>query len=276
METKTIKLNSGRDIHTCFAGDPASPPLLLIHGWPASHLLWRNIIPQLSEQFYVIAPDLPGHGQSDKHLDRAFDLSFLRQFILDFMDSLSLETVNLTAHDLGGMGALSLAARHPDRIDKFIIMNTAPYAEASFRLRMSLFLLRQPILARFLLHPFVFKQVLKTGIHNNHLLTPELVDCFRSPWFLDGRSIKAFSKTIQMPLKDMAEPVANLKRIKAPTLILWGKKDIFFPFSIARRLHQDIVNSQLVGVENAAHFCQEEEPAFIARTITAFLNDQPL
>ena len=147
---------------------------------------------------------------------------------------------------------------------------------ASYRLRMSLFLLRQPILARSLLHPFVFKQVLKTGIYNNHLLTRELVARFRAPWILDSKSIRAFSKTIQMPLINMAEPVDHLKRIKAPTLILWGKKDIFFPFQIARRLYQDIENSQLIGVENAAHFCQEEEPAFIARAIAAFLNDQPL
>ncbi len=276
MKTISVSLKNGDTIHTCIAGNPSHPPLVLLHGWPASHLLWRNIIPALSDQFYVIAPDLPGHGYSDKPVDCRYDLDFFKEFILDFMDTMSLETTSLVAHDLGGMAGLSFAARHPDRLDKFIIMNTCPYPDVSLRLRLSLFALRQPALAGLLLTPFIFKQLLKTGIHNHDLITPELISCFRTPWLDDGAGKKAFSKTIGAPLDQMAESVDKIKEIKTPTLILWGKKDIFFPFAIARRLHQDLENSTLVGIENSAHFCQEEEPEFIARAISAFMNGQPI
>lgn len=79
-----------------------------------------------------------------------------------------------------------------------------------------------------------------------------------------------------MPLNELVEPVEALNSIKLPTLILWGKKDLFFHFSTARRLYQDLENSQLVGVENAAHFCQEEAPGYIARAITAFMSEKPV
>ncbi len=271
METKNIRLKSGLNIHTTTAGNLQNPPLVLLHGWPASGALWRNIIPKLSDSFYVIAPDLPGHGNSDKPLTVKYDLDFLRTFLQEFLDALNLETVHLAAHDLGGVAALSFVARHPERIHKFIIMNTSPYNDFSLRLRFSLFLLRQPVLARFLLLPFVFKQVLKTGIYNHDLITKALSDIFRAPWVKDIAGVRAFSRTIAEPLSTLVEPVDRLKSIKVPTLILWGKKDIFFPFNIARRLHQDLENSTLIGVENAAHFCQEEEPEFIARMIDEFI-----
>jgi pimeloyl-ACP methyl ester carboxylesterase len=273
MESKIIKLKNGLSINTVLSGNPAHPAVVLLHGWPASSLLWRNIIPRLCDKFYVIAPDLPGHGYSDKPMDVDYSLAFLRSFVLQFLDALHLDTATLAAHDLGGTAALSVAARHPERLDNLIIMNTCPYAVSSYRLKLALFLLRQQILARFLLHhPFLFKQVLKTGIYNTHLLTRELIECFRTPWLSDENSIRAFAKTIDAPLDDMVEPVDNIKGIKIPSLVLWGKKDIFFPFSIARRLHQDLENSSLVGIENSAHFCQEEEPEFIARKILEFLS----
>jgi pimeloyl-ACP methyl ester carboxylesterase len=272
MESKIIKLKNGLSINTVLSGNPAHPAVVLLHGWPASSLLWRNIIPRLCDKFYVIAPDLPGHGKSDKPRDAIYTLAFLRQFVLDFSDALGLDAICLAAHDLGGMAALSLAARHPEHINKLIIMNTCPYSEISLRLKLSLLVLKQPLLTGVLLHPFILRQVLKTGIHNPRLITPQLVSCYREPWITENLGRRAFSKTIDPTIEQMTEPVEMIKAITTPTLILWGKKDIFFPFSIARRLHQDLEHSKLVGIENSAHFCQEEEPGFIAREISRFLS----
>lgn len=274
MDTKQIKLKSGITIYTRIAGDPSRPPVVLLHGWPSSSLLWRNIIPDLSHDFHVLAPDLPGHGQSDKPLDVDYNLAFLRRFILDFTDATGLDKITLVAHDLGGMAGLSFAARHPERLDTFVIMNTCPYADVSLRFRLSIFALSRPLLSRFFLHPFAFKQVLKTGIHQHHLITPDLLASFRSHWMMDKDSIRSFAHTIAVPVSRMVEPVETLREIKCPTLILWGKKDRFFPFRLARRLHQDLDNSQLLGIENTAHFCQEEAPGFVTRAIASFLNEK--
>lgn len=276
MQTKTFKFKNGITIFTRIMGDSTKPAIVLLHGWPSSSLLWRNIMPVLAQDFFVLAPDLPGHGNSDKPLNVAYSLSFFRQFILDFFDAAGISKAHLAAHDLGGSGALSFAVHHSDRIQKFIIMNTSPYPVRSIRLKLSLYLLRQPWLSRFFLHPIILKQVLKTGIYNPSNTTPEVIALFRTPWVKDSTTVSAFSRTIGLPANELVEPVDKIKTIQIPTLILWGKKDLYFPFSTARRLHQDIAASRLVGVENAGHFCQEEEPEFIARTMHRFLIDEKI
>ena len=70
----------------------------------------------------------------------------------------------------------------------------------------------------------------------------------------------------------MAITKKDLNSITLPTLILWGKKDVFFPMRVAARLHHDIKTSTRIGVEKAAHFLQEEQPDFIQKEMISFLN----
>ena len=268
-----VTLKNNMKIHTLIEGDQSNPPLILIHGWPSSCYLWRHMIPELSKHFYVFAPDLPGHGKSDKPYNAIYDLNFLRGFILDFYDALNLKTASLAAHDLGGMAGLSFAVKHPERLDKFIIMDTSPYAKWSFLLHLSIYLLKQKHLTWIFLNRFVFKQVLKNGFYNKKIITPRVLDLFRNPWVSSKEGRQAFSKTIEIPPSQMVEPKEALQKIESHTLILWGKNDFFFPYKIARKLHQDIKNSILVGVDKAGHFLQEEQPEFICQQIISFLKD---
>ncbi|MCD4676470.1 MAG: alpha/beta hydrolase [Desulfobacula sp.] len=273
MEGQYLTLKNNMKIHTLIKGDKSNPPLVLIHGWPSSSLLWRHMIPELSKHFYVLAPDLPGHGKSDKPENATYDLAFLRGFILDFYDAFDLKTASLAAHDLGGMAALSFAVRHPERLDKFIIMDTSPYHEWPFLLQSSIFLLKQNYLTWIFLNRFIFKQILINGFYNNNFITPEVIDIFRTPWINSKKGKKAFSKTIKIPPSQMVESKEALQTIKSPTLILWGKNDFFFPFKTARQLHKDIKNSTLVSVEKAGHFLQEEQPRYIQEQIISFLKE---
>ncbi|MBA4394503.1 MAG: hypothetical protein C0407_13200, partial [Desulfobacca sp.] len=156
MNEQQITFNSGLKINTIIAGDPSHPPLVLIHGWPSSAYLWRHMIPELAKHFYVIAPDIPGHGKSDKPSNIQYDLNFLRGFILDVFEAFDLKTASLACHDLGGMAGLSFAVRHPERLEKLIVMDTSPYADWPFLLHLSIFLLKQKSLTGFFLNRFVF------------------------------------------------------------------------------------------------------------------------
>lgn len=274
MEKRYVILKNNMKIHTLIKGDETNPPLVLLHGWPSSSLLWRHLIPDLSKHFYVLAPDLPGHGKSDKPETAIYDLNFLRGFIHDFFDAFNLKTAHLCVHDLGGMAGLSFAVRHPERLNKFIIMNTSPYSEWSSALYISILLLKQTFLTRLFLNRFVFKQVLNNGFYNKALITSEVLDIFRSPWIASNDGMKAFSRTIDIPPELMVENRDLLRKIHIPTLILWGRKDVFFPFGIARQLHQDIKTSTLVAVEKAGHFLQEEQPEFILKEMISFLSRQ--
>ncbi len=272
MESRTITLKKNVTIHTLIKGDRSNPPLVLIHGWPSSSSLWRHMISELSKHFYVLAPDLPGFGKSDKPINAVYDLGFLRSFILDFIDEAGIESAHLAAHDLGGMAGLSFAVHHPDRLRKFIIMDTSPYPEWPVALHLSIFALKQKYLTWLFLNRFIFKLVLKNGFYNKELITKDVIDFFRTPWVSSREGKIAFSRTIQIPASQMVEKKEALQSIKVPTLIVWGKNDFFFPFSIAKKLHKDIRNSTLVGVKNAGHFLQEEQPEFILRQVIPFLN----
>lgn len=273
MESLNLTLKNNLKIHTLVKGDPSKPALVLVHGWPSSGLLWRHMIPELSKHFYVLVPDMPGHGKSDKPKNTSYDLPFLRNFILDYFDALDLKTASLAAHDLGGMAALSFAVRHPDRLEKFIIMNTSPFPEWSFRLHLTIYLLKQKNLAWFFLNPYIFKHVLKDCFYNKKMITPEVIDIFRAPWIHSKSGHRAFSKTIEIPPELMVEPEENLKKITTPTLILWGKNDVLFPLKTARRLHKLIKFSSLVGVNKAGHFLQEEQPEFVQQQLISFLKE---
>ncbi len=274
MECQTITLKSNLKINTLIQGDKTGPALVLLHGWPSSSLLWRHLIPELSKHFYVLVPDLPGHGKSDKPETARYDLAMFRSFILDFFDALDLKKAHLCVHDLGGMAGLSFAVRHPERINKFIVMNTSPYSNWSFAIRASIFLLKQKALTRFFLNRFIFREVLKNGFYNKQLVTSKTVNIFRSSWTESKQDRDAFSRTIAVPPEFMVEDREALRKINLSTLILWGKKDVFFPFKIAKMLHEDIKTSSLAAVDKAGHFLQEEQPEFILREIMGFLTQK--
>ncbi len=271
MESSFIKLNNNLTIHTRRAGNPSSPPLVLIHGWPSSGLLWRQMIPELSKKFHVLVPDLPGHGKSDKPENMDYDLDFLRGFILDFYDATDLKKASLIVHDLGGMAGLSFAVRHRERLEKFVVMNTSPYSDWHPLLSFTIALLKQPVLTPFFLNKTIFRQVLSNGFYNNSLISSDLLNLFLTPWTNSPQGRKAFSKTIAIPPVRMVESPHALRTIDTPTLILWGTKDRFFPFKYARRLHQDIQNSKLIAIEKAGHFLQEEQPDLINNALMEFL-----
>ena len=113
------QVNSLR-IHYLAAGtpDPNTPPILLLHGFPTSSHLYRNILPELGKTHRAIALDLPGYGLSDKPLDAKYNLTFYETILEGFLDALDIHDTDLVVHDLGGPVDLYWALRHPDRVYK--------------------------------------------------------------------------------------------------------------------------------------------------------------
>lgn len=112
---------AGSKISAVVAGKPNDPALLLLHGLPSSSRTFRNIIPRLSEACFVIAPDLPGSGQSDLILDPTFPR--FTDLIEGLLAKLSVRNAYLYVHDYGAPVALDLAMRDPSRVLGLIIQN---------------------------------------------------------------------------------------------------------------------------------------------------------
>lgn len=110
-------LSSGTRIRVVERGDPASPPLLLVHGWGCSAFVFRRNMPALSDAgFRVIAVDLKGHGLSDKPIDsREYTIDALVEHLLEILNALGLERPALAGHSLGGSLIYHFASKHPHR-----------------------------------------------------------------------------------------------------------------------------------------------------------------
>jgi pimeloyl-ACP methyl ester carboxylesterase len=125
---KTVKID-GLTIAYREAGDPSSPKLVLLHGFPASSHQYRNLIPALADRFHVIAPDYPGFGQSDMPDPTSFDYTFdkLSEITEHFLKDRGFDHYGLFVQDYGGPVGFRIVGRHPEALDWLIIQNTNAY-----------------------------------------------------------------------------------------------------------------------------------------------------
>ncbi|MBW2162329.1 MAG: alpha/beta fold hydrolase [Deltaproteobacteria bacterium] len=121
-------------LHYTEAGE--GDPILLLHGFPTSSHLYRNILPQLAKTHRAIALDLPGYGLSDKPLDVRYDYDFYTDVLNSFLDALGIGETNLVVHDLGGPVGLYWAIQNPGRVPKLVILNTLVYPETSWAVKL--------------------------------------------------------------------------------------------------------------------------------------------
>jgi pimeloyl-ACP methyl ester carboxylesterase len=123
-------------IHYLEAGE--GEPILLIHGFPTSSHLWRNVIPELAKTHRAIAIDLPGYGLSDKPLDVKYDFAFFEEVLEGFLDALDIHDTDLAVHHLGGLIGLFWAVRHPRRVKQLVLLNTLLYPATSWTVKLLL------------------------------------------------------------------------------------------------------------------------------------------
>src|SRR5262249_33832226 len=104
------------------------PPVLLLHGWPTSSFLWRDVMPAMARTNCVVALDLPGFGDSDKPAGR-YSFDFYERALDGFLDRLEMDPVGLVGHDIGGPIAVHWALRNRDRVTGIALLNTLLYPE---------------------------------------------------------------------------------------------------------------------------------------------------
>ena len=127
---KTVAID-GLDVFYREAGDPANPTILLLHGFPTSSHMFRDLIPALSDQFHLVAPDYPGYGYSSMPSVDEFDYSFdnLANIVGKFIDKVGLKTYSLYLMDYGAPVGFRIATKHPKRVESLIIQNGNAYVE---------------------------------------------------------------------------------------------------------------------------------------------------
>ena len=262
------------------AGPATAATILLLHGFPTSSHMFRNLIPALADTYHVIAPDLPGFGFSDAPDRKRFRYTFqnLAKVIDDFTQALGLQRFAIYVFDYGAPVGLRLALAHPERIDAIISQNGNAYEEGlSDGWNPIQKYWKEPnaenrAALRQFLAPETTKWQYVHGIEDESLVAPE-------SYTLDSALLASpGNDEIQLDLfLDYASNVAlypkfqEYFRIKQPSLLaVWGKNDPFFLPPGAEAFKRDNPNAE-VHFYDTGHFALETHHQEIAGAIRDFL-----
>jgi len=263
------------------AGQVGAPKLLLLHGFPSAGHMFRELIPRLADKFHVIAPDLPGFGQSDMPSRDKFDYTFdnIATVIDRFTEVVSLNRFAIYVFDYGAPTGFRLAVRHPERIAAIISQNGNAYEEGLSEGW-------DPIRAYWMKPSEANRKALRAflspettiwqythGVPDTTLVSP------------DGFSLDNFylarpgADEIQLDLfGDYKTNVAlypkfqnYLRKYRPPFLAVWGKNDPFFLPAGAEAFKRDIPNAEVRFVDTG-HFALETHCDEIAGAIREFLS----
>ena len=278
---KTIEVD-GLEIFYRQAGPPEAPTILLLHGFPTSSRMFRNLIPALSDRFCLLAPDYPGFGSSAMPAVDEFDYTFdhLAEIVDRFVEKLAVDRYSLYVMDYGAPVGFRIAARHPERIEALIVQNGNAYEEG----------LRdfwEPIKAYWkdktprnaaalrdtLLTLDATRWQYTNGVRDVQTVAPD--NWFHDQYLMD----RPGNKDIQLQLfyDYGANPPlypqwqAYFRQYQPPTLIAWGKNDFIFPADGAHPYMRDLPNAEL-HLLDTGHFALEEDGHVIAGLIGDFLS----
>jgi pimeloyl-ACP methyl ester carboxylesterase len=267
------------------AGPPDAPTLLLLHGFPTSSHMFRDLIPRLADRYHLVAPDYPGFGYSACPGIAEFKYTFdhLTDVIEGFTEQLRLDRYLLYLQDFGGPVGFRLAARHPQRVQALLLQNanayeagmTAPIHDWLVALSQDRSPAARARAAPVFELPYTKRQYLE-GVADPSLVSPDAWE--HAQWGMD----RAGNKDIQYELH--ANYASNFERYKEwhayfrqhqpPTLVMWGAGDFVFGVPGARAYQQDLKSCELHILEGAAHFALETHAAEIAALIREFLGRQ--
>jgi pimeloyl-ACP methyl ester carboxylesterase len=291
-EFRRVPLRGGVTLNVALAGDPANPPVILLHGFPESHRTWREVAPPLQDDFYLIMPDQRGFAGSDRpHGIESYKTELLVDDIFALADALAIERLALVGHDWGGAVAWSAALRGDQRLTRLAIVN-AP-------------------------HPVVFQKSLIESADQR--AASQYITAFRAPgfdrmveqngydWFFEktfgghvdlGKIPEAEKRQyiaewsqpgafdamlnwyraarVMVPPPGLTVPLPDwllrtFPKVRVPTLVVWGMKDsALLPIQLDG-LDALVEDLAIVQLPEAGHFAPWEAPDEVSAALRPFL-----
>jgi pimeloyl-ACP methyl ester carboxylesterase len=267
------------------AGPKDAPHVLLLHGFPTSSHMFRNLIPELADRFHVVAPDYPGFGHSSMPHTGEFEYTFdrLAEVMDTFTSRVGIDRYALYLQDYGAPIGFRLAVKHPDRVRALVIQNGNAYEEGlrDFWEPLKAYW-REPndahreTLAKFL-ELDATKWQYTHGVRRLERVSPD-------NWLIDQALLRRpGNREIQLQLfysygSNLAlysQWQAYLRRHQPPTLIVWGKNDQIFPAEGAHPYKRDLTDVEF-HLLDTGHFALEEEGDTIAGLMHRFLESHLL
>ena len=245
------------------------PVVLLLHGFASSIYTWTDILPELARRHDVVALDFPGFGGSE--IPAGLTGSRLARVVPALMDQLAIPRATLVGNSLGGGVAAVVAARHPDRVERLVLLDAAGFNLAPSDRPLMLRLIGSAPSVALLEHLPVRRSLvrlsLKQVFHDDARVTHEKIEEYLAPLVRPG--VVAAVQSLLQSGEGLGLPGA-LRDVRAPTLVIWGRQDTWIPVGDADRFVAAIPGARKVVIEDCGHVPQEENPAEVARLIAEF------
>ena len=276
---QTISID-GLDIFYREAGSRDNPTILLLHGFPTSSHMFRNLMPVLADRFHLVAPDYPGFGNSSMPTVNEFDYTFdrLAEVMEKFIIAIDLKQYSLYVMDYGAPIGYRIAAKYPERVQTLIVQNGNAYEEGLrefWEPIKAYWQDRSPENAEKLKHLFTLeatKWQYTNGVRNLEAISPDT-------WTVDQHFLdRPGNEEIQLALfysYGTNPPLypqwqEYFRKHQPPTLIVWGQNDYIFPAEGAYPYQRDLKDVEF-HLLDTGHFALEEEGDAIANYIGQFL-----
>lgn len=249
----------------------AGPSVVLIHGsgpGVSAWANWRSTMPHLARRFRVVAPDVLGFGYTARPAGQRYALRTWTEHLIRFLDALGLERVSAVGNSFGGALALSLAAHHPDRIDRLVLMGSVGTA----------FDLTSGLDAVWGFEPSrdAMRTLLDLFVYDPTLVSDDLADLRLAAATRPGVQ-EAYRAMFPAPRQTAVEALRLgdelVRQIPHPTLIVHGREDRVIPLSSSQRLHELIDRSRLEVFDRCGHWTQIEHADAFNRLVTDFLSE---
>ncbi len=259
------------NVHDVGSSKPGQPPVLFIHGsgpGVSAWANWRLVLPVISQERRVVAPDMVGFGYSDRPEGIAYNMDTWAQQALDLMDAMGIEKADVVGNSFGGALSLALAIRAPDRVRRLVLMGSVgvpfpitPALDAVWGYEPSLQEMRK---------------MLGIFAHSRALVTDELAklryEASIRPGFQESFAAM-FPAPRQRWVDAMASDEAAIRALPHETLIIHGREDQVIPLQNSLTLSQWIPNSQLHVFGHCGHWTQIEHTARFNALVSQFLTE---
>jgi pimeloyl-ACP methyl ester carboxylesterase len=267
IQTRTISLN-GKTVRYLEGGTTDNAPILLLHGALGDATFhWSRLMPILTEKYYVVAPDLPGFGDSEKL--HPLNYMTLVAWVTDLLATLDMQQVVIIGNSLGGLVARLFAANTPHKVPALVLINGGVLpgkAAGGAKVMARIPGISDMIFGMFSRQGVGRREALDWVVANHEdteILTDEMVATAAAnvPALVDVMKMQVLS-----PIPDKRVPTL-------PTLLLWGAQDTLSPVSAGEKVHNAIPGSVFQQIEGTKHAPHIEEPDVVAFQIESYLND---
>jgi pimeloyl-ACP methyl ester carboxylesterase len=264
----TVEIDGG--LRLAYRELGAGPPVLLLHGWPTSSFLWRDVLRPIARHHRVIAPDLPGFGASDKPAGGRYDFPDFERAIDGLLDRLGIDRVAVAGHDLGGPIAVHWALARPARVTAIALLNTLLYPEFAPEILEFVTTLIRPESRDRATSPEGLTEIMRLGMATT--VSDDVLAGVLAPFETADARLALARAGIGLAPAGFTDIAAGLSTVDVPVRVVYGEQDRVLP-DVAEtfaRLRRDLPAAEVTALPHCGHFVQEDDPGTVGDLLAGF------